>query len=78
MADDRAFDVLKNFLIGFVLVMVCVDVDDEKILKISSASLLRRVLEVLGGGIIVEIELAHLARQRVHGFLRQSRAIFLK
>ena len=46
--------------------MMRVDVDDEKILEVSGARLLRRVFEMFRGRVIVEIELADFARNRIH------------
>ena len=69
VADHRALDVLENFLVGFVLVVVGVDVDDQKILVIARPRLLRRVLKVLRGRVIVEVKLADFVRSRVHDLL---------
>ena len=72
VADHRAFDVLEDFLVGLVLVMVGIDVDDQKILVIAQPRLLRGVFEMFCGRVIVEVKLADFVRSRVHLSLPQA------
>src|SRR5262249_39556070 len=66
-ADHRVLDVFKDFSIGFALVMVRIDVDDQEILIIARACLLGSMLEMLRGVVIVGRELAYFAAGHVHG-----------
>ncbi len=66
-ADHRIVDVGEDLLVGLVLVVVRVDVDDQEILVVARPRLLGGVLEVLGDGELVEPELAHFRAWHVHG-----------
>ena len=52
--------------------MVRVDVDDQKILIVAGACLLRRMLEMFCGRVIVEVKLADFVRSRIHDLLPQA------
>ena len=52
-ADHRTFDVFEHVLVGFALVVMRVDVDDQEILIVALARLLGRVLEMLRGGVVL-------------------------
>ena len=68
-ADYRAFDVFEDLLVRFVLVVMRIDVDDQEILIVADARLLRRVFEMFCGRVIVEVKLADFARSRIHDLL---------
>ena len=66
-ADHRVLDILEHLLVGLALVVVRVHVDDEKVLVVALARLLRGVLEVLHRRIVLGGELADFAAGHVHG-----------
>jgi hypothetical protein len=65
--DHWAVDVGKHLLIGFVLVVVRVDVDDEEVGVIVPARLLGRVLEIFRRRILVEARRSDLVARHIHG-----------
>src|SRR5262249_57442493 len=66
-ADHRAFDVGEDLVVRFVLVVVGIHVDDEKILVVALTRLPGGVLEMLRGRIVLGGELADFAAGHVHG-----------
>src|SRR3954447_21592374 len=64
--DNWAFEIAVDLLVGLVLVMVRVDVDDQKVLIVALMRLLARVFERFRFGELVEIEVANLVANHVH------------
>jgi len=66
-ADHRILDVFEHLLVGLALVVVRVHVDDQKILIVARARLLRGMLEMLCAGVVIGGEFADFAAGHVHG-----------
>ena len=46
--------------------MMCVDIDDEKVLIVARAGLLRSMLKMLCGRVVVEVKLADFVGNGIH------------
>src|SRR6185369_9492481 len=70
--DHRAVDIGEHVLVGFVLVVMGVDVDDEEVVVVALARLLGGVLEIFRGRILIEARGADLVARHVHGRFPQA------
>src|SRR5580704_14789080 len=72
--DHRAFDILEQLLVGLVLIVMGVDIDDEEVLVVALPRLRGGVHKVVGHRELVEPQLAHLRAGHVHGGSPKSSA----
>jgi len=66
-ADHRTFDVLEHVLVGLAFIVVRVHVDDQEILVVALARLLRGMARWLRGRVVLAGKLADFAAGHIHG-----------